>query len=102
MFEELNEFQVFSAYVFREDWSRCEKSNRQAYDLARRVCEFGTEPDGIKVVVNDVGTWFSERYQVVSNPINLKSSMVALFASKGDLSWGFEVDDDGCIVISRS
>lgn len=98
----MNDVQVFSAYVLRDDRQRCEKANRAAYDLARRVCEFGDKPNGIKVVVSDVSTWFSERYQVVSNPIGLKDSMIALFCSKCELAWGFEKDEMGCFVINRS
>ena len=62
----------------------------KTYDELCKVCTFGTEPIGGKVVVRRMSDGYNtQRYAIVSNPIGLDVEHIAFFADHGNLCFGF-------------
>ena len=64
----------------------------ETYDKLCRVCTFGEQPIGGKVVIKRMGAAYAkERFAVVSNPIGLDSEHIAFWADHGNMPFGFGV-----------
>lgn len=62
------------------------------YEQLCKVCIFGEQPNGGKVVVKRMGPAYAkERFAVVSNPIGLDSEHIAFWADHGNMPFGFGV-----------
>lgn len=98
--EDYNELRVNVGWIDSDDESAAFTQNQETYAKIEPL--FSVVPRGTKAVVTAMsGGRYGRRFKVVSNPLGLKDDLLALYASGGNLGYGYEIER-GIITIKSS
>lgn len=98
--EECNDLPVNVGWAYNKDAQKLWQENQET--LAKIEGLFSATPVGAKAVVRAVSGGRGGRvFEVVSNPLNLKDDLLALYCSDGNLAFGYH-KNGGLIAIHTS
>lgn len=89
--EDYNSLKVNVGWIGRDDEDVAFMRNKETF--AKIESLFSLVPSGTKAVVTAVSAGrYGRRFKVVSNPLGLKDDLLALYASGGNLGYGYEIE----------